>query len=290
MVLSGRMLTAVVAALALELMLAASASAGTVSYKDGVFRYRDDPGRHVEIVLRTVTRSQSDGVPGLLSGYATPPVSTGAGCSTAPSRPFAERIHFVCVLRRTGLPRYRLTLLDGDDLATIGRDFRRLRGVIYSGSGVDVTYGPAWRVYGGRGRDAPTGQRVYGGPGNDLMESVATGSRRRSVLRGGTGDDDMSTASGPDWAYGGPGDDHLHTSLSSDMLVGGPGRDLIQIEEATADRAADTFRIRGGGRDEVLCDRRELSRGDVYFADRSDAFVGDCGGRVLFTGRPQLIR
>jgi Ca2+-binding RTX toxin-like protein len=156
---------------------------------------------------------------------------------------------------------------------------------------VDITYGPAWRVYGGRGRDALTGQRVYGGPGNDDMESVATGSRRRRVLRGGTGDDEMDTASGPDWAYGGPGDDHLHTSPGRDMYVGEPGRDLIQIEEGSADGAADTFRIRDGGRDDVLCDRRELSRGDVYFADRSDAFFdGDCGGRVLFSGRPQLIR
>ena len=100
----------------------------------------------------------------------------------------------------------------------------------------------------------------------------------------------MYTGSGPDWAYGGPGDDKLHTSRGGDMLVGGPGRDQIRIEEGTADGAADIFRIRSGGRDDVLCDRNERSRGDVYFADRSDAFFGgDCGGHVLFSGRPRLF-
>ena len=44
----GRPTTAVLA-VAFQLLLAASAAAGTVSYQDGVLRYRDDPGQHVQV-------------------------------------------------------------------------------------------------------------------------------------------------------------------------------------------------------------------------------------------------
>ena len=201
-----------------------------------------------------------------------------------------ERTNFACVLTKSGLRRYRLTLGDGEDVATISRDFRRLRGVIYGGPGPDVTYGPAWRVYGGRGDDAPAGQVVYGGRGGDSLEGVrAEGGRRRSVLRGGAGDDVLDARSGPVSMYGGPGDDQLETSPGSDMLVGGAGRDQIEIGEASPDGAADIYRIRDGGPDDVICDEG-TGRGDLFLADGSDEFVfAFCGGRVLLRGRPRIF-
>ena len=70
------------------------------------------------------------------------------------------------------------------------------------------------------------------------------------------------------------------------MLVGGPGSDAIAI--GAADRWVDTFRISGGGRDDVDC-LSGSARGDVFFADEGDLLDVACGGRVLFRARPEIF-
>jgi Ca2+-binding RTX toxin-like protein len=279
----GRSATAILAAVTLELIVATSAAAATVSYQDGVFRYRAQTGESSEIVF-FVKPAKADGTPGRLSGFATAPVRAGPGCRTAPNPRLGDQDDIVCVLTAPPLPHYRLTLSDRDDNAAISGSVP-LHGVIYTGPGSDTVEGATWRVYGGTGKDHLAGQRVYGGPGDDHIRSgVLAETGPRSVLRGGTGEDIVDAFSGPAWAYGGPGNDTLQTSPRRDMLVGGRGRDLIDF--VGGDKAADTFRIRGGGHDMVFCDGN--TDRDVFFADRADE-LDLCGdARVLFTGRPRI--
>lgn len=265
-------------------MLATVAVAGTVSYQDGVFRYRADPGQATEISFG-LRPAKADGTPVRIRGLATSPVTAGPGCSAAPSPEFGGRHDILCAVAGPRLPRYRLSLTARPDRAEIDGD-TPLRGVIYSGHGADVVYG-SWRVYGGRGKDMLTGMRVHGGPGNDgLWSSSLAEPGRRSVLRGGAGNDTLDVWPGPGWAYGGPGNDVLRFSRHPDMLVGGPGRDLILVNPGGS---ADTVRVRHGGHDIVSCDYGS-NRGDVYFADRSDEVDACRDARVLFGGRPRVVR
>ena len=70
----GRSATAVLAAVTLELILATSAAAATVSYKDGVFRYRAQTGHSSLASFSLSVPANADGAPGRLSGFATGPV------------------------------------------------------------------------------------------------------------------------------------------------------------------------------------------------------------------------
>jgi hypothetical protein len=299
--MSGPLPRAALAAVILELVLATVAAAGTVTYRDGVFRYRDQPGHGGQININGVRPATTDGTPGRLRGSASAPLAAGPGCRAAPSDDVGDRDDFVCVLTTPGLPRYRLSLGDRADDAEIVRGDPALRGVIYSGAGSDNVNGAAWRVYGGSGDDELNGLRVYGGPGNDRVHGglLSEGGQRRSVLRGGSGDDHVDVYPGPGWGYGGPGNDDLYASPRRDMLVGGPGFDEIVFfsDEASNDKSADTFRLRDGRRDYVECPDRS-DRKDVFFADRSDVFNESfsevdnhrCGDSpVLFTGKPRII-
>ena len=70
------------------------------------------------------------------------------------------------------------------------------------------------------------------------------------------------------------------------MLVGGPGRDVV---ETTPDGQSDVIRVRGGGRDRVLCDA-PVDREDVLLIDESDRVGHACQpARVLLSGRPQSL-
>jgi Ca2+-binding RTX toxin-like protein len=286
-VVFGRLATTVLAVVTLKLMLVTSAAATTLSYQDGVFRHRAEPGRSNDIALR-LSRAKTDGTPARLSGFSTSPVRAGPGCRAAPSRSLGDVDDFFCLLTASGLPRYRLVLSDREDDVTLAG--LSLRGVIYGGRGSDRVHGSTWRVYGGRGDDSLDGQRVYGGPGDDRVRpGVLSEAGRRSVLRGGTGDDIVDAYPGPAWGYGGPGRDELRPSPRRDMLVGGRGRDLVDFVVENTDKSADTFRIRGGGHDTVFCNG-DADRRDVFFADRSDE-LDLCGdARLLFTGRPQIFR
>ena len=303
--MSGRLTTALLAAVAFEFMLSASAAAGTVTYEDGVFRYRDGPAQSADVFLESVRPAKTDGTPGRLRGSARAPLTTGPGCSATPSEALGEEDDFVCVLTKPGFPRYRLSLGDRADEAGVGFSDPAFRGVIYAGLGADSVSGGTWRVYGGRGDDdSLDGQRVYGGPGNDRLESGGlSNDGLRSVLRGGAGNDRLHLWTGRGgWAYGGPGNDDLVPSQGRDMLVGGPGYDEIGFISDTSgpDASVDVFRLRDGRRDFVDC-LGYSDRKDVFFADRTDVFwetfthdvlfQNRCrDSRVLFSGRPQLIR
>lgn len=297
--MSVRLTTAgLAAAVIAELVLAAPAMAGTLTYQDGVLRYRDQPGHGGTVGIEGVRPAKADGTPGRLRGSASAPLATGPGCRAEPSDALGGVDDFLCVLTAPGLPRYRLSLGDSDDSAYITGD-RPLHGVVYSGPGSDRVDGGAWRVYGGRGDDSLYGQRVYGGPGNDRLRSGDLSyDRLRSVLRGGKGNDHVDVYPGPGWGYGGPGNDDLLPSRRRDMLVGGPGFDEIVFLSDTDDTSADTFRLRDGRPDYVECPENG-DRKDVFFADRSDVFNNAfsdvlnnrCGdSSVLFSARPRILK
>ena len=160
-----------------------------------------------------------------------------------------------------------------------------LRGVVYAGAGNDkVESGD--RVYGGTGNDELEGVRVYGGPGSDLVAPYdqVPFTSGPIMLRGGPGPDLIGDARG--YVYGGPGNDELDSAgtPTQDLLIGRPGQDLIQLGRHNR---SDVVRVRGGGADHVNC-LGFLDADDVLFVDRSDHISPGCKNAiVLLTERPR---
>ena len=191
-------LVAGLAASVLVLVSAVSATAATVTSDGRVFRYRANPGETVQLDV-DYTRN-------FFWARASSPIDFGPGCrlgrgSFFDSQPLRELLEVLCPLNTPGggvaALRYRLSLNDGDDIATGGvagidgklsdiphHPSQYLRGVVYAGGGDDEIEGTG-PVYGGTGNDHVSGLRAYGGPGNDRVYGAR--GRLPSVLRGGPG-------------------------------------------------------------------------------------------------------
>lgn len=288
-------LAAGLAASVLVLWSALSAAAATVTSDGRVFRYRANPGEAVQLDVDYIRRH--------FWARASSPVDFGPGCRLGRRgfydfQPPRESLDVLCPLGTPGgdvaALRYRLSLSDGDDIATGGvagidgklddiphHPSQYLRGVIYAGGGDDEIEGTG-PVYGAAGNDHVSGLRTYGGPGNDTLYGAR--GLRLSVLHGGPGNDDVHGG----WVYGGPGDDRLYSSgFEADMLVGGPGQDTAFLYGGDPG-GGDLVRLRGGGADMLRCLTKD-SR-DVAFVDRSDHVRHNCKGmQILRSGRPRYL-
>jgi hypothetical protein len=258
---------------------ATSAAASEVSFDGEVLRYRGANAEKVYMIRVRLRKSieQRYWQIGAFAepGLPVPPVDVGPGCSLVFSEP--DRVVHCQLVPSREQPRYRFNVG-----STEAGFYGNLRGVVYGGGGPDLIFG-ADRVYGGAGEDDLEGVRLYGGPGSDLLQAKRIAPSDQPIQHGGAGRDSLNP---PGWLYGGPGPDWFDDSLakSADMLVGGPGKDYVEIWRDGHD---DVVRIRGGGRDIVVC--YSPDPGDVLFVDRSDDVDSECKKKaiVLYTERPR---
>lgn len=271
-----RFLGTLVVVCALTLVCAGSVAAVSVTFDGGVLRYREQPG----VTGGVYVQPEPFNAPTHLRVGVPTPVDFIRGCRPLPLVPGSPpgRVELHCPVGDVSAEqlRYRLSLGDGMESADVSLV---MRGVVYGGKGDDFV--TADRVHGGDGNDYIDGRRVYGGPGRDLLAGI-TPAGDPNVLFGGTGNDKISA---PGWLYGGPGDDQLSdlfVEKSGDMMVGGPGRDVVRLN---GDGRRDVVRLRGGGADRVTC---SVAADDVLFVDHSDRLSQSCReDRILFNERPR---
>jgi hypothetical protein len=262
-------------ALAVWLLAVASAKATTVSYIDGVFRYRG-PVEGGDFAIFAGLFSDGGDQPTHVGVQVSSvfPVEIGPGCELRP-------LDFViCVLAGADVVRYRVSLGSGADRFVGGGDTPRLTGVVFAGAGSDEVAGR--RAYGGPGNDSLSGWTLFGGPGNDRL---FTGPQESIHIRGGPGNDAIE-AIGNGTVYGGPGRDSImDRGFKRGEFTGGPGRDLIGLEGAQDDRVI--VRLRGGGSDRIVCGAIRTSTRNVLIVDRSDVIQRRClTARVLYRRTP----
>lgn len=99
---------------------------------------------------------------------------------------------------------------------------------------------------------APTGQRLAGSTGNDVLigwdgVDVLTGGAGNDYLLGAGGSDDLSGGDGADRLNGGSGDDILDGGLGYDRLEGGAGNDTYIIADRFNEGAPDNIVEKSGG-------------------------------------------
>lgn len=144
----------------------------------------------------------------------------------------------------------------------------------------------------------PTGDALYGGPGDDLL----FGSAGRDVLDGGEGDDIVLGGDGDDTIFGGDGDDHLRGGGGNDLIFGGDGDDFLVGHGSSTegfeadgndrlDGGAGDDELQGGPGDDELIGgpgRDRLFGGDgddvLSGSDGDDMLVGDAGDDRLWGG------
>jgi hypothetical protein len=272
--LSGRLRIVVLAAVALALADASSAVAAvSVTFDGRILRYRSDGDGSAFLDLRR------DRSPPLLTVRHSPaPASAGFGCGE-PVLDNPERSEFVlgcpfAVPQRDLF--YRFSLGDGSGNVLVNR---RMGGVIFAGAGDDTAqFGD--RVFGGPGDDFLSGTTVFGGPGDDRLEDLpdrlrTPGGIDFGTLRGGVGDDRVQTLDGSEQLFGGPGDDKLLAEGARETVVGGSGRDVVTVVPDGG--APDVVRLRGGGRDLLVCLFGALGASDRIHVDRRDGIDPVCG-------------
>ncbi|PJE26022.1 type I secretion protein [Pseudooceanicola antarcticus] len=188
------------------------------------------------------------------------------------------------------------TIITGDDADLI--DGGSGEDLIYGGIDDDTITGgrDADEIYGGHGSDS-----IDGNSGDDVIDASASTSSMdyanepdatdpvptndMDVVRGGRGNDSITTGDDDDVLYGGSGDDTLDAGIDEDTIYGGRGADVIlagsgddSVEGASGDDAIST----GTGADEVLG-----AAGDDTITndedDQADQIYGG-GGRDVITG------
>jgi uncharacterized delta-60 repeat protein len=130
------------------------------------------------------------------------------------------------------------------------------RGVIVLLGGNDVVEAAnSATVCAGRGDDRVNSRwssRLFLGPGNDVA-GVGRRGRGKDVVRGGPGQDRISTGGDDDTVFGGPGRDHINGGKEDDLLWGNGGIDWIYGRSGN-DRiiGGPAFdRLRPGSRDSI---------------------------------------
>jgi Tol biopolymer transport system component len=141
-------------------------------------------------------------------------------------------------------------------------------------------------LVGGRGRELlqgkASGDRLFGGAGDDELEGDGATGQGPDLLMGGSGNDRLAGRAGDDRLYGDarsatagpPGTDELVGGSGRDLLVGGPGGDLLL-------GAYDGDRILAGAGNDVV----SLLGGDTR--DPNGRVEVDCGpGRDVVVLNP----
>ncbi|MEA2497354.1 MAG: hypothetical protein QOJ29_5265 [Thermoleophilaceae bacterium] len=246
---------AVVAALALSLVAAAEAHAGTVSAANGRVTISAAAGEANNLTVATT----ADGTTVKDAGAVLTP---DAGCAAQPDG------SAVCPGPATLVD---LTLGDGDDQLTVtgnaavevqagaGND------TIQTGDGDDILRGEdgSDSLSSGEGNDTLIGadgnDALAGGGADDSLQSGAGD----DDLAGGEGNDTLTASSGNDKLVGGPGNDRLEAGKGADALDGGEGNDALQTAEGEFTGTREK-RIRCG------------AGVDALTAGPADSFVSDC--------------
>jgi uncharacterized delta-60 repeat protein len=122
-------------------------------------------------------------------------------------------------------------------------------GAVCAGSGDDIVLSRtnySEPIYLGPGDDTSIGStgRIFGGPGNDLIE-LGKYTEGPLVANGGPGRDRLVGSVEADRLEGGPGDDVLIGGAGRDVLIGGPGNDTLIGSKG------DVFRP-GPGRNRII--------------------------------------
>ena len=178
--------------------------------------------------------------------------------------------------------------LFGDEKVSLGPDDD---GAGNGGADVIVTGGGADEVVAGNG-----GDYVYPVPQGSPFDTAGV------LVKGNGGNDEITTADGPDTVFGGPGADKMTTNGGADKVYGGTGADsafagggddlVLGQEDDDADLrgGGDDDRIEGGsGADRALGDGGQddvvggSSPGNVR-AGMTTASVGDAGDILLSGG------
>jgi hypothetical protein len=261
---------------------AAEAAAAVVSFDGRLLSYRAQPDEQIGVKLDV----EPSTTPSHLWVGSSTPLDVAFGCDADVRAPAVDGDYFVTRCPFAPLEpselRYDLSLSGADDIffGTF-----RLRGTVHGGAGSDELWATDI-AYGGGGADMiDDARRGYGGPGDDdiMAGSVA---REPNIVRGGPGNDRLH---GPGWLYGGPGDDDFLDDEYVGMFVGGPGRDTVALLNGGVDEP-DVARVRGGGRDRVLCPETPRPD-DLLFVDPSDRLDPSCRrARVVVHGRPARLR
>jgi Ca2+-binding RTX toxin-like protein len=213
-----RLLSAVLTALLATLLVAGSATAGTLTDEGGTWVFRAAPGERNVIHVgpnrwddEDLMVFHDDGLP-----FALP-----AGCTRGPLGA-TDPTYAYCEYGDV-----RVEAGDGDDWVFVSEDLpANLRVSADGGPGNDRMSGPIRGV-------AVT---FTGGEGNDELN----GGYQDDVLDGGPGNDVLDGKKGDDQVLGGEGDDVLRGDdlfVGSDLIDGGPGYDTINRDWIQTDRS-----------------------------------------------------
>jgi hypothetical protein len=243
----------------------AAAVAASVSLEDDLLRFEAAPGEQNTVL---VTVSPAD--PAWLRVNATPQPLPGPGCQLHsfedPQGPGYELVEcrLEHAVRRT---RAAITLGDRNDLGQLDAP---LDGTITGGSGRDGVFATGTH---------DSSVRLYGDSGDDHLSA---GRSRKTVARGGRGDDELS---GSGRLYGGPGDDSFSSYDAQSVMVLGPGQD--RVVSAVADGRRDIIRARDGGFDTIDCVPGD--RLDRLFVDALDWSRGCTPHQIARSAAPRAL-
>jgi hypothetical protein len=97
--------------------------------------------------------------------------------------------------------------------------------VARTGDGSDIGFTHIGSLILGSGKDTGSAYAasVFGGPGDDEVRGFGDG----ALIVGGPGDDTQIAAFGDQIIQGGPGDDSISAGRGNDRVEGGPGRDTV---------------------------------------------------------------
>ena len=164
------------------------------------------------------------------------PIDVRPPCTARPS-PLPTQFQAECPFPPvTGVVQMFMFLRDGDDQGSAGPGY------------VPV------EIRGNRGNDAITGG---------------------SVLRGGTGNDQLAVSTYPALIVGGPGNDEVVGGEGADVINPGPGRDIVFKRDDPPSQQSDVIDARGDLTDQVLC--APLVGRDRILLDKFDFSTG-CRG------------
>jgi Ca2+-binding RTX toxin-like protein len=231
-------------------LLAADASAATLSAEGGALTYRAAPGEANAVIL-------TEDEPGEIR------ISDGVAIDLA--APECRRADWddATVVRCPARGTLRVETGDGDDRVTFLYDFPTgMTLVADGGAGDDELEGPS----------SQAAVTLLGGDGDDKLR----GGFGADTLEGGAGADELDGQAGDDTLHGGAGDDKLAGYDGADLIDGGAGTDRITDDWLPTDRVPVSVTL-----DDRANDGRPGERDDV----RSVEVIDIHRPAVLVAGR-----